>query len=166
VQGKLKRLQEHDIDLEAGSSKKLVTSASKQQEESPTQPEARQAAGDKPSFKVIGHFVMAMKRFQGIGRKLLVSSMALLLSFCLQGSKRIYLFAASLNPTYTYGKVQEDSTGSSASSNDFIHPAQRVLRVSLPCSCSCYLLAPVSTVTLPQLKLSCNLHYSRALLKS
>lgn len=98
-QGKLKRLQEYDIDLEAGSSKKLVTAASKQQEESPTQPEARQAAGDKPSFKVIGHFVMAMKRFQ-----------------------------ASLNPTYTYGKVQEDSTGSSASSNDFIHPAQRVLR--------------------------------------
>ena len=166
MQGKLKRLQEHDIDLEAGSSKKLVTSASKQQEESPTQPEARQAAGDKPSFKVIGHFVMAMKRFQGVGRKLLVSSMALLLSFCLQGSKRIYLFAASLNPTYTYGKVQEDSTGSSASSSDFIHPAQRVLRVSIFCSCSCYLLVLVSTVTLPQLKLSCNLHYSRALLKS
>ena len=89
MQGKLKRLQEYDIDLEAGSSKKLVTAASKQQEESPTQPEARQAAGDKPSFKVIGHFVMAMKRFQGIGRKLVVSDMALLLSFRLQGSKHI-----------------------------------------------------------------------------
>ena len=165
MQGKLKRLQEHDIDLEAGSSKKLVTSASKQQEESPTQPEARQAAGDKPSFKVIGHFVMAMKRFQGIGRKLLVSSMALLLCFC-TGSKRMCLFAASLNPTYTYGKVQEVSTGSSASSSDFIHPAQRVLRVSILCSCSCYLLAPVSSVTQPELKLSCNLHCSRALLKS
>lgn len=39
--------------------------------------------------------------------------------------------AASLNPTYTYGKVQEDSTGSSASSSDFVHPAQRVFRVCL-----------------------------------
>jgi len=59
-------LQEHDIDLEAGSSKKkLVTSESDQQEQSLEQPEAQQATGDKPSFKVMGHFVMAMKRFQG-----------------------------------------------------------------------------------------------------
>ncbi len=105
---------------------------------------------------------MAMKRFQGMSRKLLVSSMALLLSFRLQGSKRIYLFAASLNPTYTYGKVQEDSTGSSASSSDFIHPAQRVLRVSILLK---LLLLPVSCVTLTELKLSCNLHRSYALLK-
>ena len=39
------------------------------------------------------------------------------------------VFTASINPTYTYGKVTEDSGASDASSGDFIHPAQRILRV-------------------------------------
>ena len=67
LQGKLKRLQEHDIDLEAGSSKKkLVTSEPEYQQTIPVQPQKQGAATEKPSFKVIGHFVMAMKRFQGL----------------------------------------------------------------------------------------------------
>ena len=68
-QGKLKRLQENDVDLEAGSSKKkLAISECEPLEDSPAQPEGQPAAGDKPSFKVIGHFVMAMKRFQGASK--------------------------------------------------------------------------------------------------
>ena len=42
------------------------------------------------------------------------------------------VFAASINPTYTYGKVQEDSGASSTSSGDFVHPAQRIVRVCVP----------------------------------
>lgn len=41
----------------------------------------------------------------------------------------VFVSTASINPTYTYGKVIEDSGASDASSGDFIHPAQRVLRV-------------------------------------
>ena len=156
-QGKLKRTQEHDIDLEAGSSKKkLVTSHSGSQQESPGQPEIQQATGEKPSFRVIGHFVMAMKRFQGEQTcmqqcrqqnmtKLLpgqLSALSALLSTlfhdinraCDKDSVICLVSAASLNPTYTYGKVHEDSGASSTSSGDFVHPAQRILRVctSLP----------------------------------
>ncbi|KAL3145625.1 hypothetical protein ABBQ32_003169 [Trebouxia sp. C0010 RCD-2024] len=99
-QGKLKRMQDNDVDLEAGiSKKKILMTGSSSQQESQAQPTSQQATGEKPSFRVIGHFVMAMKRFQ-----------------------------ASINPTYTYGKVAEDSGASSASTSDFIHPAQRVLR--------------------------------------
>lgn len=66
-QGKLKRVQDHDIDLEAGTSKKklVLSDSGPQHLESQPQPESQQASGDKPSFRVIGHFVMAMKRFQG-----------------------------------------------------------------------------------------------------
>lgn len=67
LQGKLKRVQDHDIDLEAGSSKKklVLSDPGPQYLESQAQPESQQAGGEKPSFRVIGHFVMAMKRFQG-----------------------------------------------------------------------------------------------------
>lgn len=67
LQGKLKRVQDHDIDLEAGSSKKklVLSDPGPQNLESQAQPERQQASGEKPSFRVLGHFVMAMKRFQG-----------------------------------------------------------------------------------------------------
>lgn len=65
-QGKLKRMQDNDVDLEAGmSKKKILMSGSSSQQESQAQPTSQQATGEKPSFRVIGHFVMAMKRFQG-----------------------------------------------------------------------------------------------------
>ena len=60
-------MQDHDIDLEAGSSKKklVLSDPGPQHLESQAQPESQQAGGEKPSFRVIAHFVMAMKRFQG-----------------------------------------------------------------------------------------------------
>lgn len=65
-QGKLKRMQDNDVDLEAGiSKKKILMTGSSSQQESQAQPTSQQATGEKPSFRVIGHFVMAMKRFQG-----------------------------------------------------------------------------------------------------
>ena len=66
LQAKLKRLQGPDIDLEAGDSKKkLVRPDATERMESQTQSDGQQTFGEKPSFRVIGHFVMAMKRFQG-----------------------------------------------------------------------------------------------------
>lgn len=55
------------------------------------------------------------------------------------------VFTASINPTYTYGKVTEDSGASDASSGDFIHPAQRILRVGT-FTPLCFAVLPVVTI--------------------
>ena len=73
--------------------------------------ESSKAAGDVPAepikksgrFKIAGQVVMAMKRFQGM----LQQSAGICLPYLLH-IESIVPFAASLNPTYNYGKRSSD----------------------------------------------------------
>lgn len=60
--------RQSEVDWESGwSKKKLVTDqrSSGQEQEERVQQNTPQSRSEKPSFKAVGHIVMAMKRFQG-----------------------------------------------------------------------------------------------------
>lgn len=69
--------RQSDLDWEAGwSKKKLVTGqrSSGQEQVEQVQQETPQPRAEKPTFKAVGHIVMAMKRFQGTTDKSCVHS--------------------------------------------------------------------------------------------